>query len=83
MCNETPFTVEKLPPPSGDRTRSARSVGQRLTHCAIGAPPEDLNMQYDTCTIFYIVSVFTKKPYSKPLERNVVNIPITTSSYMM
>ena len=28
----------------------------------------------------YILGVFTEKLYSKPLERNVVNIPITTSS---
>ena len=29
----------------------------------------------------YILSVLTEKPYSKPLERNVVYIPITTSSH--
>ena len=31
MCNGTPFTVEDFAS-SGDRTRSARSVGQRFTH---------------------------------------------------
>ena len=29
----------------------------------------------------YILGIFTEKPYSKPLERNVVYIPITTSSH--
>ena len=31
----------------------------------------------------YILGVFTEKLYSKPLEHNVVYIPITTSSHMM
>ena len=30
----------------------------------------------------YILGVFTEKPYSKSLERNVVYIPITKSSHM-
>ena len=29
----------------------------------------------------YILGVFTEKPYSKPLERNVVCIPIITLSH--
>ena len=29
----------------------------------------------------YILGVFTEKPYSKPLERNVVYIPIITLSH--
>ena len=29
----------------------------------------------------YILGVFTEKPYSKILERHVVNIPITTSGH--
>ena len=29
----------------------------------------------------YIFGVFTEKPYSKPLERNVVYIPIITLSH--
>ena len=29
----------------------------------------------------YILSVFTEKIYSKPLERNVIHIPITTLSH--
>ena len=29
----------------------------------------------------YMLCVFTEKPYSKPLERNVVYIPITTPSH--
>ena len=35
------------------------------------------------CIIYniYILGVFTEKPYSKPLERNVVYIPINTSSH--
>ena len=33
---------------------------------------------YLVCNI-YIRGVFTEKPYSKPLERNVVYIPIKTS----
>ena len=31
----------------------------------------------------YILCVFTEKPYSKPLERNVVYIPIITLSHAM
>ena len=31
----------------------------------------------------YILGVFTEKPYSKPLERNVVYIPIITLSHAM
>lgn len=30
----------------------------------------------------YIIGAFTEKPYIKPLERNEVYIPITTSSHM-
>ena len=29
----------------------------------------------------YILGAFTEKSYSKPMERNVVYIPITTSSH--
>ena len=32
LCNGAPFTVEKIRSASGDRTRSARSEGQRLNH---------------------------------------------------
>ena len=38
MCNGTPFTVEKSSPRAGLEPGSARSVGQRLTHRATGAP---------------------------------------------
>ena len=31
----------------------------------------------------YILGVFTEKPHSKPLERNVVYIPIITLSHIM
>ena len=31
----------------------------------------------------YTLGVFTEKPYSKPLERNVVYIPIITLSHAM
>ena len=31
----------------------------------------------------YILGVFTERPYGKPLERNVVYIPITTSGHAM
>ena len=31
----------------------------------------------------YILGVLTEKPYSKPLERNVVYIPIITLSHAM
>ena len=32
-------------------------------------------------TFIYMLSVFTEKPYSKPFERNVFYIPITTSNH--
>ena len=32
-------------------------------------------------TSFYILSVFNEKPHSKPLERNVVYLPTTTSNF--
>ena len=38
MCNGTPFTVEKISPRVGFAPGTARSVGQRLTHRATGAP---------------------------------------------
>ena len=31
-CNGTPFEVEKISPRAGFELRTARSVGQRLTH---------------------------------------------------
>ena len=33
------------------------------------------------CQYIYILGVFTEKPYSKPLERNVVYVPIITLSH--
>ena len=36
LCNRTPFTVETFSASSGDRTRAARSVGQRLIYRATG-----------------------------------------------
>ena len=38
MCKGTLFTVEKILPQAGLELRTARSVGQRFTHCATGAP---------------------------------------------
>ena len=38
MCNGAPFTVEKVTPRAGIELGIARSVGQRLTYCANGAP---------------------------------------------
>ena len=35
---EPPFTVEKISPRAGIELGTARSVGQRLTHLATGAP---------------------------------------------
>ena len=34
-----------------------------------------------TFSYIYILGVFTEKPYSKPLERNVVYIPVITLSH--
>ena len=38
VCNRTLFTVEKILPRAGLKLVTARSVGQRLTHRATGAP---------------------------------------------
>ena len=38
VCNWTPFTVEKFSPRAGPELGSAKSVGQRLTYWATGAP---------------------------------------------
>ena len=38
MCNGAPFTVEKILSGAGIELGTARSVGQRLTHWATGAP---------------------------------------------
>ena len=32
LCSGAPFTVGKISPRAGNRTRSARLVGKRLTH---------------------------------------------------
>ena len=41
MCNGTSFTVEKMSPLAGLELRTARSIGQSLTHSATGAPHTD------------------------------------------
>ena len=38
VCNGTQFRVEKISFRVGLELEIARSVGQRLTHCATGAP---------------------------------------------
>ena len=50
VCNGAPFTVEKTSPRA--RTRN-RSVGQRLTNCATGAPIEVANELRFNLIYFY------------------------------
>ena len=42
-CNGAPSMVEKISPRAGIELVTARSVGQRLTHCATGGPETDGN----------------------------------------
>ena len=42
---------------------------------------ENLQVSQNINSNIYILCVFTEKPYSKPLERGVVYIPITTSGH--
>ena len=37
-CNETPIMIEKILASGGLEHGNARSEGQRLIHCATGAP---------------------------------------------
>ena len=45
--------------------------------------PMKLDLDIILFLCIYILGVFTEKPYSKPLECNVIYIPITTSSHTM
>ena len=49
VCNGAPYTVEKITPRVGLELGTARSVGQRLTHLATGAPSMVISL---SCSVF-------------------------------